>query len=237
MTQPSEPNPVPTDPSELLEKARRRGTQIRRRRRALGTAGSAAVAVIAIALPLSLTSGGSRQHLVQVGTPATSILPATTANSPATVTTEGPASTLARPTSTIPQSSGTTVATRPTIIPTTGQTTSTTTVAGSKNPTVGDANNGQTISISLGSTLTVQLNADNWIIGPSSRPDVLAMQGAPSQQRAPCVPGGTCGTTTATFRAEQAGQAVVSASRSYCGEAIRCQPSTDAWSITVQVTS
>ena len=113
----------------------------------------------------------------------------------------------------------------------------TTTVAAPVTLTLTDTDSGRTVTVPDGSTVIVKLAADNWTIHDSSDPAVLAMQGAPAQQRADCgYPGGTCGSTRATFRADSAGRATVTAGRSYCGEAIRCTPKTGAWSVTVVVT-
>ena len=101
-----------------------------------------------------------------------------------------------------------------------------------------NSDNGATVSVAVGETVIVRLSADNWTIAPSTNPAVLRMTGTPRQRRDPrCVPGGTCGTTRASFIAVGQGQAVLSASRSYCGEAILCTPATDSWSVTVDVTA
>lgn len=222
----------PATPGELLARARRRGDQLRLRRR-VAIGGTAAALAAALAVPLSLAGGGGpAQPVVQVANPS-----GTTQAPSATQPTTPPSSRTSRGTtgtspSSVPTSTTVTApSTSSTLAPT-----STTTPAGPTTRTVTDADNGHTISIAAGSTLIVQLAADNWTIGPSSQPTVLAMQGMPNQQHTSCFPGGTCGTTTATFRAERAGQAQVSANRAYCGEAIMCQPSTDSWSMTVQVT-
>ena len=103
---------------------------------------------------------------------------------------------------------------------------------------VGDSDNGGTVSVTVGDVVIVRLSADNWTIEPSTNPAVLRMTGTPRQRRDPrCVPGGTCGTTRASFTALQQGQAVLRASRTYCGEAILCTPATDSWSVTVDVTA
>ena len=103
--------------------------------------------------------------------------------------------------------------------------------------TAGDADNGKTITVPLGHVLVVTLNASNWTFSATSNPAVLSQTGATTQQRTPCVPGGTCGTTTATFTPHQTGSSQVIATRNYCGEAIQCTPATDHWAIAVSVTS
>ena len=103
---------------------------------------------------------------------------------------------------------------------------------------VGNGDNGGTVSVAVGDVVIVRLSADNWTIAPSTNAAVLRTTGAQRQRRDPrCVPGGTCGTTRASFTALQQGSAVLSASRNYCGEAILCTPATDSWSVTVQVTA
>lgn len=223
----------PATPGDLLARAHRRGDQLRLRRR-VAIGGTAAALAAALAVPLSLAGGrGPAQRVVQVASPSATTQ-ASTASQPTTL----PSSPTSResngtsPSSVPPSTIMTAPSAGTTIAPT-----STTTPASQTTRTVTDADNGQTISIAVGSTLIVQLAADNWTVGPSSDPTVLPMQGTPKQQHTSCFPGGTCGTTTATFRADKAGQAQVSASRIYCGEAIRCNPSAPgSWSITVQVT-
>lgn len=240
---PTPSEPTPTTPSELLERARSRGARIRTRRRLAGATGVAAVALAAIVLPVSLTGGPGGRHVVQVATEAgTSTLPPSAASSPETTTRSGPETAILQPTATTATSVARATVTTPTISsPTTrnaSQTTPTTVPTATASRTVTNADNGQSVSIRVGSTLVVRLAADNWMIGPSSQPSVLAMQGTPNQQATPCgYPGGVCGSTTATFLAQMPGQAQVSASRYYCGEAIRCTPSSDSWLITVTVIS
>ncbi|MBV9412139.1 MAG: hypothetical protein JO148_11125 [Acidimicrobiia bacterium] len=103
---------------------------------------------------------------------------------------------------------------------------------------LGNSDNGGTVSVAAGEVVIVRLSADNWTIGPSTNAGVLRMTGAQRQRRDPrCVSGGTCGTTRASFTALRAGQAVLHASRNYCGEAILCTPATDSWSVTIDVTA
>jgi hypothetical protein len=235
--EPSEnPTATPT-PEEILERARRRGEQIKLHRRIATGFGAAALAA-AIVVPLSVSGAGQGQRLVQVAGQPTTSQPSTSTSTRTQVT--EPYS----PTIPVSHNGGTTVGTSPVPVAVSSPTTATTGPGGTTSVpsgpttmTVTDSNNGQTITLAVGSTLIVKLGADNWTIAPASQPAVLAMQGTPQNHPTPCgYPGGTCGTTTATFRAEQPGVAQVSASRTYCGEAIRCNPGAPgSWSITVQV--
>ena len=240
---PTPSDPTPTNPSELLSRARSRGAHIRRRRRLAGATGVATMALAAIILPLSLNSRPGGQHLVQVAPePGTSTLPPTGSGHPETTTSLGQESTFAPTTSTATTSFERAPITNPNksspATRDTRETTPTTVSMAASSKTVTDADNGQTLSIRVGSALVVQLAADNWIIGPSSDPSALAMQGTPIQQATPCgYPGGVCGSTTATFLARMPGQAQVSANRYYCGEAIRCTSASDSWIITVNIIS
>jgi predicted secreted protein len=103
--------------------------------------------------------------------------------------------------------------------------------------TADDADNGKTITLSVGQVLIVTLGAYNWTFSPTSNGAVLSQTGATSSQRTSCIPGGTCGTTTAQFTAHQPGTSQAIATRTYCGEAIQCTPATGHWAITVNVAS
>ena len=103
---------------------------------------------------------------------------------------------------------------------------------------VGEADNGRSVTVVVGSEITVQLANTYWMIGPSSDPAVLALVAGPTTSGAApsaCLPGMGCGLVTATFRALTPGQATISASRTSCGEALRCTGSAGAYGVTVVV--
>ena len=50
------------------------------------------------------------------------------------------------------------------------------------------------------------------------------------------MPGGGCNPVVATFTAMSAGTAVLSASRTSCGEALRCGPDNSHYHVTIIVT-
>jgi hypothetical protein len=88
----------------------------------------------------------------------------------------------------------------------------------------GDGSNGHTIAMRRGQRLIVALSSTYWQLQRSSNTTVLGLVGSPTinPQLAGCIPGGGCGTATATYRASSAGRATVTATRTSCGEALRC---------------
>ena len=106
--------------------------------------------------------------------------------------------------------------------------------------TATDADNGGTITMSHGGTLTVRLNSTYWRFGTSTSGAALRPVGAPTTSAVPlnashCVPGQGCGTVTAVFDAVAPGKAVVTASRTTCGEARACAPTQGVYQLTVLV--
>lgn len=104
---------------------------------------------------------------------------------------------------------------------------------------VGYDQNGQTLTLHSGDTLTVVLPATTWSIQGSSNSQVLAQVGSAVVSPAPfnktTCPFGGCGTVTARFRAVSPGTAQVSASRNSCGEAMGCTSATGTYRLTVVV--
>lgn len=102
--------------------------------------------------------------------------------------------------------------------------------------TVMDTDNGRMVTLRRGQVLTVVLNSTYWQFGGSSDPAVLSPRGPTRVSPEPgCVPGGGCGTATQSFLAVSIGVATVSASRTSCGEAEGCLPSTGTWQVGVRV--
>lgn len=111
-----------------------------------------------------------------------------------------------------------------------------TAAAGSR--TVSEPDNGTAVTLRTGGTLRAVLHSTYWQFDPPSDSTVLASEGSASYSPDPpgtCVPGGGCGTVTATFRALRPGRAVVSAHRASCGEALRCTGNQGTWMVTVVV--
>jgi hypothetical protein len=89
--------------------------------------------------------------------------------------------------------------------------------------TVTDANDGQTVTLHAGQKLRVTLLSTYWEIQPPSAPLVLRQDVQPIVSPSPgCVAGAGCGTAAATFTALAPGHATVVATRTSCGEAMRC---------------
>jgi len=87
-----------------------------------------------------------------------------------------------------------------------------------------DGSNGNTVAIRRGQRLRVVLSSTYWQLQPSSNTTVLGLVGRPATtpKLTGCVPGGGCGTATATYLASADGHATVTATRTSCGEALRC---------------
>jgi hypothetical protein len=102
---------------------------------------------------------------------------------------------------------------------------------------VGDQDNGSTVTLSPGEHLRLVLGSTYWTIQGSSEPQVLRAEAQPvlSAQPSGCVPGGGCGTASATFLAVTTGQAVVTATRTSCGEGMGCTGDTGRFSLNVVV--
>ncbi|HSV64400.1 MAG TPA: hypothetical protein VLJ59_00640 [Mycobacteriales bacterium] len=104
----------------------------------------------------------------------------------------------------------------------------------------GDADNGHTVTLTLGKRLVVQLSGTYWRFGGLTAPTALRVDGhpvtiAPAPGASGCVPHLGCGTVTATFHAATAGRAVVTARRTACGEATRCTGSQSGYRLFVVV--
>ena len=103
---------------------------------------------------------------------------------------------------------------------------------------LGEANNGQTLTVSVGATVKLVLHNIYWTVDDSSHPSVLALVGPPVYSGAgsiKCIPGTGCGTVTATFKAVAQGSALISASRTSCGEALQCPGGAGTFEVTVVV--
>jgi hypothetical protein len=101
-----------------------------------------------------------------------------------------------------------------------------------------EADNGRTITLRRGSSLTVTLHSTYWSIKGSSNPAALRELATPMTRPMPahCVPGQGCGTVGASFAAVSSGRADVTASRTTCGEAMQCAPAQRDYVLHVVVT-
>lgn len=97
--------------------------------------------------------------------------------------------------------------------------------------------NGRTITLRRGQRLRVILSSTYWQLQASSKPAVLRLLGPPQKrpQQSGCAPGSGCGTATATYVAAAAGHAIVTATRTSCGEAMGCTAASSRFSLNVAV--
>lgn len=103
--------------------------------------------------------------------------------------------------------------------------------------TLSDADSARTVTVHIGDRLSVVLHSTYWTFAATSNPSVLLAEGQPAVSPNPsgCVPGQGCGTVTAGFVAIAAGSAEIGASRTSCGEALRCSGSAGSYRLTVIV--
>jgi hypothetical protein len=148
-------------------------------------------------------------------------------------------STTALATTTIPAAAATT--STPTAVTVTTTTTraatttpATTAVATTAVVTATDATT--SVTLRRGQTVRVILGSTYWTFDPPSNAAVLRLQGPPAVAPSkPCVPGGGCGTVTASYTAVAAGQSMVLATRSSCGEAMGCTVAGSHYTLIVTV--
>ena len=102
----------------------------------------------------------------------------------------------------------------------------------------GDAN-GKAVSARAGDRIELILSSSYWHVTGSSAPSVLRQDGAPvllsRPGSCPAIPGLGCTPVRADFTALTDGKAVITASRSTCGEALRCQPDKTRFTVSVIV--
>ena len=112
-----------------------------------------------------------------------------------------------------------------------------TTAPGGAGLVLTDADNGRAVTASVGTHVTVVLASTYWIIDTTSGGPALRSDGPPvtDPRLAHCVPGQGCGTVTAPFTAVTSGTAVLSASRTVCGEALACSPAQRSYRVSVTV--
>ena len=105
-------------------------------------------------------------------------------------------------------------------------------------PQVTETDNGHTLRIHAGSELKLILHNTYWQIVGSSDLAVLAPVGAAVYSGAgtiSCIPGSGCGTVTQVFRAAGLGQAILTASRTSCGEALQCTGTAGSFKVAIVV--
>ena len=104
---------------------------------------------------------------------------------------------------------------------------------------VRDNANGRTISVAAGDTVELILSSSYWNVAGSSAPRVLRQHGTtvllPRPSTCPDIPGLGCTPERTDFTALAGGKAVIRASRTSCGEALRCVGRATSFTLTVVV--
>jgi len=104
-----------------------------------------------------------------------------------------------------------------------------------------DSANGRTVSVPAGDSLELILASSYWQVTGSSAPRVVRQDGPtvllPRPRSCPALPGLGCIPVRTSFIAVGRGEAVIRASRSSCGEALRCVGRATRFTLTVVVTA
>ena len=99
--------------------------------------------------------------------------------------------------------------------------------------------NGKAVSARAGDRIELILSSSYWRVTGSSAPGVLRQDGPPMllsrPSSCPDLPGLGCVPVRADYTALTDGKAVITASRSACGEALRCKPGQTRFSVIVVV--
>jgi len=124
-------------------------------------------------------------------------------------------------------------------IPIAGCGSQTSTATGPQVIAVHDNVNGKTISARVGDTVELTLSSSYWDVAGSSAPRVLRQDGSavllPRPSDCPAIPGLGCVPIRVQFTALTSGSALVKASRTTCGEALRCVKQPTHFTLTVIV--
>ena len=104
---------------------------------------------------------------------------------------------------------------------------------------VRDNANGKTVPARAGDRIQLILSSSYWRVTGSSAPSVLRQNGPPLPLPRPSscadIPGLGCTPVRADFTALTDGKAVITASRTACGEALRCKPGQMQFTVVVIV--
>jgi hypothetical protein len=112
------------------------------------------------------------------------------------------------------------------------------TATGNGSVSVTEHNKGQTVTVARGTRIVLRLHSTYWRLRGSSNPAVVRQTGAQQIHAVlppKCLPGAGCGTVSAPFEAIHAGRALLRAARTTCGEALRCAPAQQRYSVVIVV--
>jgi hypothetical protein len=104
-----------------------------------------------------------------------------------------------------------------------------------------DNANGRAVSVRAGDSIELILASSYWKVTGSSAPRVVRQDGPtvllPRPSSCPAIPGLGCTPVRTSFTALSRGEAVIRASRTSCGEALRCGGRATRFTLTVVVTT
>ena len=103
-----------------------------------------------------------------------------------------------------------------------------------------EISNGRTFAVAPGEPITLTLHSTYWHVLALATPRSLRQRGtthvvgvlpAPSH----CVPGQGCGTVSAHYVALAPGLVRLRATRTSCGEALKCSPAQSSWTALIRI--
>ena len=103
-----------------------------------------------------------------------------------------------------------------------------------------ELNNGHTFVVSPGEHVTLTLHSTYWHVAPLTMQRSVRQIGSTSvvgvlPGTSGCVPGQGCGTVRARYVALAPGLVRLRATRTSCGEALRCSPAQSSWTALLRV--
>ena len=104
-----------------------------------------------------------------------------------------------------------------------------------------ESSNGHTVSVRTGTHLTLTLHSTYWTLTPLLGRSPVTLLGKVStvgtlpSAGSGCVPGQGCGTVIAHYVARHVGQLRLRATRTSCGEALKCSAAQSVWTVLIRV--
>lgn len=101
-----------------------------------------------------------------------------------------------------------------------------------------ETDRGSVVTVAVGTTISVVLHSTYWSAPASSNQRIVGPAGPATVTPASpgtCLPGIGCGTVTSIFVARAIGDAVLTAGRTVCGEALNCSGADKSWNVVIQV--
>jgi hypothetical protein len=100
-----------------------------------------------------------------------------------------------------------------------------------------ESSNAKVVTVAKGSHFSVTLHTTYWSIHSVSNHRVaqIGTTVVKGSLTSGCVPGQGCGTVTATYVANKVGAVTLRASRTTCGEALKCSTSQSHWMVVVRI--